>query len=129
MNKELLLQPVVVARSANEKCLIEGSVNSVRVSIKIKQLDELDAMLVTRFMNFLQQRAEDFVILRRKAIEGYDISFLLTNFHAEELQRDKLIEFIIHFMSEIDSEIASMKLAVNSRARIVATTFLRRLIS
>jgi len=92
--------------------------------LKIKQNDELDTILVERYSSFLQQRAEDFVILRRKAVEGYDISFLLTNFHAEELQRDKMIEFIIHFMSEIDSEIASMKLAVNSRARVVSSTFL-----
>merc|ERR1719384_2890887 len=114
MNKELLLQPVVVARSKAEMCFIEASINSVRVSLKIKQSDEMDNMLVDRFSRFLNQRAEEFIILRRKAVPGYDLSFLLTNFHGEQLQRDKLIDFIIHFMSEIDSEIAAMKLAVNS---------------
>ena len=37
-NKELLLNPLIVARTENERCLIEPSINSVRVSIKIKQV-------------------------------------------------------------------------------------------
>jgi len=123
MNKELLLQPVVIARNDKEKCMIEGSVNSVRISIKIKQSDELEEVLVDKFSRFLSQRAEDFIILRRKACEGFDISFLVTNFHQENMDKNKLIDFIIYFMKEIDSEVSAMKLAVNSRARVVANTF------
>ena len=48
MSKELLLAPVVIARNEQEKCLIEGSVNSVRISILIKQSDELEKVLVDR---------------------------------------------------------------------------------
>jgi actin related protein 2/3 complex subunit 4 len=128
MNKELLLQPMVVARNANEKCLIEGSVNSVRISLKIKQMDELESILVDKFSRFLAQRAEDFVILRRKPVEGYDVSFLITNFHTETMLKNKLVDFIIHFMQEIDSEISNMKLDVNARARVVATTFMGQFI-
>uniref|UniRef100_A0A8C4FCU6 Actin related protein 2/3 complex subunit 4 n=1 Tax=Dicentrarchus labrax TaxID=13489 RepID=A0A8C4FCU6_DICLA len=36
-SKELLLQPVVISRNDKEKVLIEGSINSVRVSIAVKQ--------------------------------------------------------------------------------------------
>jgi actin related protein 2/3 complex subunit 4 len=36
-NKELLLNPVVISRNKGEKVLIEGSINSIRISIKIKQ--------------------------------------------------------------------------------------------
>ena len=72
------------------------------------------------------RRAENFVILRRKKIEGYDISFLITNFHTEEMLRHKLIDFVIHFMEEIDKEISEMKLCVNSRARICAEEFLKK---
>ena len=68
-SKELLLNPVIIARTEHEKCLIEPSINSVRVSIKIKQQDELEQILCRKFTNFLMQRAEQFVILRRKAIE------------------------------------------------------------
>lgn len=49
MSKELLLQPVVVARNETEKVLFEGSVNSLRISIRIKQSDELESILVDRF--------------------------------------------------------------------------------
>ena len=59
-------------------------------------------------------------------LQGYDISFLVTNFHTEQMYKHKLVDFIIHFMEEIDKEISDMKLAVNSRARISAEEFLKR---
>ena len=40
-----------------------------------------------RFTRFLMLRADNFVIMRRKAMEGYDISFLLTNFNLEARTR------------------------------------------
>ncbi|MBA0797497.1 hypothetical protein Gohar_008194, partial [Gossypium harknessii] len=43
-------------------------------------------------------RAEAFQVLRRKPVQGYDISFLITNYHCEELQKQKLIDFIVQFM-------------------------------
>ena len=93
--------------------MIEPSINSVRVSIKIKQSDELDVFLTHMFMRFLMQRAEQFIVLRRKAIEvfdvqclfflpnslqGYDISFLITNFHCEDMYKMKLVDFVVQFM-------------------------------
>ena len=44
------------------------------------------------------------------------------------MYRHKLIDFVIHFMEEIDKEISEMKLCVNSRARICAEEFLKRVI-
>lgn len=60
------------------------------------------------------------------SFQGYDISFLITNTHTEQMYKHKLVDFIIHFMEEIDKEISAMKLAVNSRARISAEEFLKR---
>ena len=40
-------------------------------------------LLCRKFAGFFTQRAEHFVILRRKPVEGYDISFLITNTHLE----------------------------------------------
>ena len=37
-SKELVLTPLVVSRNEKEKVMIEGSINSVRVSIAIKQV-------------------------------------------------------------------------------------------
>ena len=74
-------------------------------------------------------------------MQGYDISFLITNFHTEEMLKHKLVDFIIQFMEEVDKEISEMKLFVcasptchdrianhlqqlNARARFVAESFL-----
>jgi actin related protein 2/3 complex subunit 4 len=71
-SKELILNQVIVSRTENETCLIEPSINSVRVSIKIKQADEIEEILCHKFTRFLMQRAEQFIIMRRKAV---DVSF------------------------------------------------------
>ena len=65
--------------------------------------------------------------MRRKPVEGYSISFLITHTHLEKYWKDKLIDFVITFMMDIDKEIKDMKLKVNTRARLVATAFLKAL--
>jgi actin related protein 2/3 complex subunit 4 len=109
---EVILNPLTVSRNENERVYIEPSINSVRISIKIKQADEIEHILVHKFTRFLTQRAESFYILRRKPVKGYDISFLITNFHTEEMLKHKLVDFIIQFMEEVDKEISEMKLFV-----------------
>lgn len=137
---EVLLNPLTVARNENERVLLEPSINSVRISIRIKQADEIEHILVHKFTRFLTQRAENFFVLRRKPIpvrrrsfvpqrprwksrgrltcyeQGYDISFLITNFHTEEMLKHKLVDFVIHFMEEVDKEISEMKLFVSHPA-------------
>ena len=41
------------------------------------------------------------------------------------MYKDKLVDFVVQFMEEIDKEISEMKLSVNARARIVAQEFLK----
>jgi len=153
-SKELLLNSVVISRNEKERVLIESSINSVRISIAIKQADDIERILAHKFTRFMMMRADNFVILRRKPVtttdshakgvnnhgmnsnnsndvhnsndSAYDISFLITNFHCESMYRYKLIDFIIHFMEEIDKEINEMKLAINARARITAEEFLKK---
>jgi len=124
-SKELLLNPLVISRNKNEKVLIEGSINALRISVAIKKADDVEFILAKRFMRFLTQRAESFVILRRKPVEGYDISFLVTNAHTESMYKHKLIDFIIQFMEDIDKEISELKINVNGRARTVAQEYLK----
>lgn len=126
-SEELLLNTLVICRSEDEACMIETSVNSVRVSIKIKQADETEEILAKKFSRFLMQRADNFVVLRRKAMEGYDISFLVTNFNVEHMYKHKLVDFIVQFVEEINKEISAMKLNVNTRARLVGLEFLKEL--
>jgi actin related protein 2/3 complex, subunit 4 len=108
----VLLNNIVIARNKEERVLIEPSVNSVRVSIRVKQADETEEILMHKFSRFLSQRAESFFILRRKPIPGYDISFLITNRHTEQLLKHKLVDFVVEFMEEVDKEISEMKLFV-----------------
>lgn len=123
---ELLLNPVLICRSESEQCLIEGCINSLRVSIKVKQADELENILATKFLRFISMRAESFYVLRRQPVQGFDMSFLITHAHCEALQRHRLVDFIVHFMEDIDKEINELKLSVNTRGRLVATEFLKQ---
>jgi actin related protein 2/3 complex, subunit 4 len=91
-SKEVLLKPLKIARNENEMVFIEPSVNSVRLSVCIKQADEIEEILTRKFTRFLCQRAEQFVILRRKPVAGYDISFLITHSHLEVMYKHKLVE-------------------------------------
>ena len=72
------------------------------------------------------QRAEQFIIMRRKAVPGYDISFLITHANLEQMWKDKLVDFIVEFMEDIDKEISAMKIAINARARIIAEEFMNQ---
>jgi actin related protein 2/3 complex subunit 4 len=83
-------------------------------------------LFLSSFSRFLCQRAEDFIILRRAPTPGYSLSFLITNFHAEDMKKAELVNFIIQFMQDVNAEVSELKLAVNSRARVVAHTFLKQ---
>jgi ARP2/3 complex 20 kDa subunit (ARPC4) len=63
------MNPLLISRNENEQVLIETSVNSVRISIKIKQADDLETILCHKFSRFLMMRADNFVILRRKPVD------------------------------------------------------------
>ncbi|KAI1796512.1 actin-like protein ARPC3 [Ganoderma leucocontextum] len=123
-SKEVLLNPLTISRNENERVLVEPSVNSVRISIKIKQADEIERILCHKFTRFMMQRAESFIVLRRKPVKGYDISFLITNHHTDTMLKHKIVDFIIQFMEEVDKEISEMKLSLNARARVVAESYL-----
>lgn len=69
---EVLLRPMVIARNESEKVLIEPSINSVRVSIAIKQADDIETILCHKFTRFMMMRAEGFVILRRMPLPVSD---------------------------------------------------------
>ncbi|KAJ1065407.1 hypothetical protein K5549_014412 [Capra hircus] len=114
-SKELILQPITISRAEKEKILMEHSINSVRVSIAVKQADETETILCHRFMHLIMM----------KPVEGYNISFLFTNFHTEQMYKHKFVDFVIPFMEEIDKEISEMKLLVNAREHFVAEEYLK----
>ena len=126
--EEVIARPITIRRSQYESIYIETSINSVRISVQVKQVDDVDKLLSKMFMRFLSQRADQFRVLRRKPIEGYDISFLVTNIHTEQLILSKLIDFIISFLEDIDKELSDMKITLTKRARNCAEEYLKVLI-
>ncbi len=120
-----VLNPITVARSSEEYCLIEPSINSVRVSFVFKKKAPLDKLVVKKISSFFQKRAETLFILRKVPIEGYDISFLITNFHLEKFNKKLLIDWLLDFADSIAQEINTIKLNLNTQARIAATHFVK----
>ena len=64
-------------------------------------------------MGFLAMRADSFFILRRKPIKDYDISFLITNFHTEQMLKHKLVDFVI----QVRRAVAAAQLTRHSSCR------------
>lgn len=122
-NKELLLQPLYIARNEKEHVLIESSVNSTRVSINLRKQQEIEFMLLGMMERFLSLRASQFEVLRRKPIKGYDFSFLITSDHLEFMKKDTIVNFITEFIEVISKEITDMKLSINQQCRVAANYF------
>jgi hypothetical protein len=95
---EVILTPLLISRNSSEQVLIESSINSVRLSIRIKQADEIERILCHKFTRFLMMRAEGFIILRRIPINGFDITFLVTNSNVDQMLKHKLVDFVIQFV-------------------------------
>ena len=81
-NDTLLNEPVIICKSDTECCLIESSVNSVRVSVKIRKGNEIEVLLSKLLERFMALRADRFEIFRKKpAHDDYDFSFLVSSHH------------------------------------------------
>ena len=122
-NPSLLLDPIYISKSEQEQCLIEASVNSVRISIAIAKNDELSTLLTKKLGDFMTLRADKFEILRKKPIsDNYDFSFLISAQHLQTYKKEELINFIIEFIHGVNKEISDLKLCVSEHAA-TATRF------
>lgn len=115
--------------NGSEKCLIESSTNSLRISFlfKYEDSDLVDKILGRKFSSFFMKRADDLVIFRRKPLDGFSVSFLLLPSHTNMLEsKEKVIDLIIRFVEEVDKEVSALKLDINTSSRMIATTFLKQ---
>jgi len=126
--KEVIMTPYILSRSEGEKVMIEPSINSIRLSVRVQQPDSLTSVLVDRYARFLMLRAEQFKILRRKPMDGYDVSFLITNTHMETFLREQLVDFLVDFIATVDAQVSLLKLSVNMRARKVGEQILKNFV-
>ena len=123
-NPLLLMEPILITKSDQEMCLIESSINSVRVSIKIKKGMEIEHLLTRMLERFMALRADKFEIFRKKvAHEGYDFSFLVSAQHLLIYRKEEIVNFILEFIAGIDKEINELKLDVINSARFAANFF------
>ena len=80
-NPSLINEPVLISRGDQYATLIESSVNSVRISIKIKKGYEIEHLLTVMLERFMALRADKFEIFRKVPIEDYDFSFVIAESH------------------------------------------------
>ncbi|CAD7975411.1 unnamed protein product [Amoebophrya sp. A25] len=87
MVPECRCRPVYIARDEQEACMIEATVNSVRVSFRFRLADETERTLVSMYARFLTQQSRRSLssshniladILRKEPMPSYDITFLFT---------------------------------------------------
>ena len=106
------------------RCEFQTSVNSARVSFKLRAQDALEALLQKQSLRFLMLRADDMQIIRRVPLPGYDVTFLVTDRHLRRFFADKLIGFIVKVMQDL-LNISTLKLAAQARGRALASNILR----
>mgnify|MGYP001626562780 CR=1 FL=1 len=125
-NPLLLMDPVYVTKSADECCLIESSVNSVRVSVRILKSSNLETLLAHMLARFMQMRADKFEVLRRKPADpSYDYSFLVSADHLQTYKKEEIINFILEFINSVSREINELKLHVMNSSRLAANSFVQ----
>ena len=101
---KLVMKPLVISRTEHESALIEGSVNSVRISFLIKKGDpskpgdSVEILLSHMYQRFFALRADRFKIFRKKPVDGYDFSFLITEDHLSKYKKEELINFVLQFV-------------------------------
>lgn len=86
--------------------------------------DPLEASILFQWMRFLMVQ-EDHPLLRKKPMQGYSVSFLVTNKHLAMYGLPRVTESILDFCATIDKECSDIKLQVNAQARYITTEFLK----
>lgn len=125
-SKELLMKPITICRSDNEKVEIEISINSVRVNLASNKV-EIEELLTDIYCKFLMNRTDKLNLFRKIPKDGYDVSFLITNYHLDFYKKEDLIDFIIDFITTLDNEIIKMRMIVNSQLRMASNYLLEKL--
>ena len=122
------MKPIAITYTKEEHCLIEASVNSVRISFAIKKV-EIENLLTDLVGKFLALRADRFKIFRKKPVdeEKFDFCFLISEDHLVKYHKHELVNFILEFIQGIQKEITEMKLALIQQSRIAAAHYMNTL--
>ncbi|KAF7458693.1 Actin-related protein 2/3 complex subunit 4 [Cryptosporidium felis] len=120
-NKVELIKTIYVYRHSKEFCFIESSIDSIRVSLKFYLKCEFEKMLFNQLTIFMRKNSDFLSFVRKESIEGFDMSFLVTNrilntsapkcIEKEQKLKDRfmgkydIIHFILKFVVDIDRQI------------------------
>ena len=94
--------------------------------LQLKPVDKLEALLRKKQLQFYHRRAEALRLLRRKPVEGYDISFLLTAKHQQQLEKQAVIAFLCNMVEDV-STCSSLKRLITAHGRASSSTLRRAL--
>ena len=144
---ELLLPGISITRPKQEEVLIERSINSVRINVKVILLPEvtimarctpkradfrrpvqlrpvepLEAWLRSKRLRFIQQRADQYRVLRRVPVAGHDLSFLITAEHMQVFDKARVISFVCMCIEDLSSAAGLKRLAL-ARGRSISSDF------
>ena len=85
--------------------------------------EPLDQLIVQKICIFHKRRSEFMDIFRKKAIQGYDLSFLITSKHLEKYEKGYIIDLILEFVESMSKEVNEIKLNLNTQGRVAASFF------
>jgi actin related protein 2/3 complex subunit 4 len=66
-------------------------------------------------------------MVRRKPIQDYDVTLLITNEVLEKYNKDFVIELILDLVKTLEKDLLEIKLNINTQCRIAATHFMENL--
>lgn len=66
-------------------------------------------------------------MVRRKPIQDYDVTLLITNEVLEKYNKDFIIELILDLIKTLEKDLLEIKLNINTQCRIAATHFMENL--
>ena len=89
-------------------------------------MDKLEGLLRRKQLHFYHRRAEALRLLRRKPMEGYDISFLLTARHQQQLDKQAAIAFVCKVVENV-STCSGLKRLITAHGRASSLTLRRAL--
>lgn len=122
--KELLLDPhVIQLKSPPERCLVEPSINSTRVSFLFSRGDEMDDLLAFTTHKFLGMKADHHLLLRRTPVDSYDVSFLVTSELLQRYGPVKIMLSTLKFASSVSESLSDLKSQVMMRLQENVTAY------
>ena len=115
---------MLISLNPNEKILIESSYNSTRISVRFRNADQLEEYQLSLILRFLHNRVEEFLIIRRKPLPSFHLSFLVCDFHVQHFSKERIADWIVMIVHGVNLELSENLLSFHTRFRIASRHYL-----